>query len=212
MRQDLQYLAETYFADLTRAVKQGPPAELAKIVDVLFDAFLHGNEVYTLGNGASAALAAHMACDLEKGIGEELRAVPPGGGPASLKTTSLASNVALLSAYGNDVAYESVFAEQLRCRLTEDDVVIAVSGSGRSPNVLRAVEYARAVGATTIGFTGSGPGAEALATRCDITVRAPVVRLDQTEDLHVTFMHVVAMTLRQLARAHVLATVGGGQD
>lgn len=185
-----------YYGALSAALAAGPPPELDAVTELLYSAMLAGNTVYTMGNGASAALASHMACDLGKGTAIDLGESATEVGPPRLRIVSLPDNVALLSAYGNDVAYESVFVEPLKNLLRHDDVVMAISGSGSSPNVLRALEYARARGARTVGFTGSMPGAAEMRARCDITVCTPLTKMEQIEDAHVSFMHIVAISLR----------------
>jgi D-sedoheptulose 7-phosphate isomerase len=158
--------------------------------------------VYTLGNGACAALAAHMACDLGRVVtADSTRA---GNHTSSwLRVVSLTDNSALVTATANDFLYEDVFVEQLRYLLGCDDVIIAMSASGASANVLRAVSFARACGATTIEFTGGGSGATALAASCDIAVLSPAVQVEQIEDMHVTFHHIVALMLRRRIGQHL---------
>jgi D-sedoheptulose 7-phosphate isomerase len=199
-------IADSYYASLQAALAKGPPAELTDVADTVFAAFLRGSSVYTVGNGGSAALAAHIACDWGMSCAVDL------GRPATqiparrLRITPLPGSATLMTGYSNDHGYENVFVEQLKCLLDKDDVIVAISGSGASPNVLRAAEYATALGASVIGFTGSAPTAEALASRCDVTVRAPVTGIQQIEDLHVTFNHIVALTLKERVRDHLAAT------
>jgi D-sedoheptulose 7-phosphate isomerase len=191
-----------YYGALSAALAEGPPAELDAVTDLLFSAVLGGNGVYTMGNGASAALAAHMACDLGKGTAADLGAPADQVGAPRLRIVSLPDNVALMTAYGNDVNYEYVFVEPLKNLLRPGDVVLAISGSGSSPNVLRALEYARTCGAHTVGFTGSMPGAAQMKARCDITVCTPLTKMEQIEDAHVSFMHIVAISLRAKLAEH----------
>ncbi len=191
-------VAERYYSDLGRGLTEGPPPELGRIAERLVSAVKSGHRVYALGNGASAALAAHMACDLGKGSASDL-----GAGAAELPATprlrifSLPDNSALLTAYGNDVDYDAVFLEPLKNLLDADDVVIGISGSGGSPNVLRAMEFARARGATTIAFTGRMPAAAAIAAVSDIVLRAPSDVIEQIEDWHVAFQHIIGLMLRR---------------
>lgn len=191
-----------YYTSLQHAFAQGPPPQLPHVVEILFTAYLRRAHVYTLGNGACAALAAHMACDLGKTVTADPRAT---GDTASsrLRVTSLVDNAAVVTATANDFLYEDVFVEQLRHLVSDDDVVIAISASGASPNVLRAVDLARSCGATTIGFTGGGSSATALISRCDITVRSPAAQIEQIEDMHVTFHHIVTLMLRQRIGEHL---------
>ena len=176
-------VARAYYDDLRGALEAGPPPELDEVAAVLRDADAAGNTTYTFGNGASAALASHMATDLGKG--------------RRLRIAALVDNAALVTAYANDQNYECVFEEQLRRVLRPGDVALGISGSGASANVLGALEYARGAGARTVGFTGSMDGWEKIAAHCDVVVRAPLTAIEQIEDLHVVFAHIV---MRLLAR------------
>lgn len=191
-----------YYRALSAALSEGPPPELDAVINLLFTAALAGDAVYTMGNGASAALAAHMACDLGKGTATDLGAPATELPAPRLRIMSLPDNVALMTAYGNDLTYEHVFVEPLKNLLQPGDIVIAISGSGSSPNVLRGLEYARTRGARTIGFTGGMPGAAEMKERCDITVCTPLTKMEQIEDAHVSFMHIVAISLRAKLEAH----------
>ncbi len=171
-------------------------SSIEAVTECLFEAYLQGRTVYTMGNGASAALASHMACDLGKGTARDLALGPGQRSTRRLRIICLNDNIALLTAYSNDIAYEDVFVEQLKNLLRPDDVVIGVSGSGGSPNVLRAMEYARLAGATTVGFTGNQPSAEQMRLRADLMIEAPLDLMEQIEDLHVVFHHIVTIGLR----------------
>jgi D-sedoheptulose 7-phosphate isomerase len=202
-RLSLSAIITDYYRSLRQAFTQKPPEQLSQVADVLFGAYLRQAQVYTLGNGACAALAAHMECDLGRVVQVRL---DDGRESVSsrLRVTSLADNAAVVTATANDFKYEDVFVEQLRHRLDDSDVVIAVSSSGKSPNVLRAVDFAHAAGALTVGFTGSAATAVALASRCDITLRCPAVQMEQVEDLQVTFHHIVTLMLRQHIHDHLI--------
>jgi D-sedoheptulose 7-phosphate isomerase len=178
---------------------------LEKVVDTLFGAFVGGQMIFTFGNGASAALASHMATDMGKLTSLDLGQGPTVSNTARLRILSLNDNSAWMTAVGNDIAYEDVFLEQLKNHLRPRDVVLAISGSGGSPNVLRALDYARARGATTIGFTGQQAKSVEIAARCDICVRAPATMMEQIEDLHVVYHHIVTRRLYDRVRAGVSA-------
>lgn len=197
MTSTMNRIAEQYYGDLQEGLVAGPPPELALIAEQLLRAVRERRRVFTCGNGASAALAAHMACDLGKGsasdLGEAADALPA---TARLPILSLPDNAALTTAYGNDVEYGSVFVEPLKNLLDAGDIVIGISGSGSSPNVLAAMQYARARGATTIAFTGMMPSAERIAAHSDIVLRAPSTVMEQIEDYHVSFQHIIGLMLR----------------
>ena len=167
-----------YFTQISRALDLGPPPELEQAAEIL----RNGNVVYTFGNGACAALAGHMATDLAKGAG--------------MRVVSLVENAALLTAYANDHDYDCVFEQPLRALLQPGDVAFGLSASGRSANVLTALEYAHEAGARTVAFTGSMDGTERLAACCDVVVRAPLDVIEQIEDLHVIYAHVLLHMLK----------------
>ena len=175
--------AADYYAALRSALDAGPPPALEHAADVLYAAHERGNVTYTFGNGASAALASHIATDLGKGL--------------RLRVVSLVDNAALVTAYANDQNYDCVFEEQLRRVIRPGDVAFGISASGRSRNVLAAVEHAADQNAHTVGFTGGGAGGELMAARCQVLVRAPLEEIEQIEDLHVVFAHILMRLLRE---------------
>lgn len=193
--------ARTYLDDIKTAINETQISDLMKVVDRLYEALVAGNTIFTFGNGASAALASHMATDMGK-----LTSLDFGSGPVPntvkrLRILSLNDNVAWLTAIGNDLAYEDVFLEQLKNHLKADDVVIGISGSGGSPNVLRALRYAQASGAFCIAFTGAQPKAVNVEPLSDIQVRAPSTMMEQIEDLHVIYSHIITRGLFDRVRA-----------
>lgn len=175
-----------YFTAVAGALAGGPPPELERAVELVHEAVAADRTIYTFGNGACAALAGHMATDLGKGLGGKVHVV------------SLVENSALLTAYANDHDYDCVFEQPLRSLLRKGDVAFGLTGSGRSPNVLRALEYARDAGGRTVAFTGSMGTAERLDDCCDVVVRAPLRVLEQIEDLHVVYAHALMWRLREL--------------
>jgi D-sedoheptulose 7-phosphate isomerase len=184
-----------YYGTMRNAFESVPPPELEEAAALLYGAAVSGHAIYTFGNGASAALASHMATDIGKGTAHDHGLSPSVSAALRIRISSLVDNAALLTAYGNDVGYEFTFVEQLRGLLNEGDVAIGISGSGASPNVLRALEYARAHGARTIGLTGSMSSAIEMTSRSDIVVCAPLDRIDQIEDMHVSFSHILMRLL-----------------
>lgn len=137
--------------------------------------------IYICGNGGSAATASHFQNDFNKGVSEYID-VP-------FRFHCLNDNVATLMAIANDIGYEEVFRFQLRNNLEENDVLIAISGSGNSHNVIRAVEYAKEHGCKIIGLTGFSGGK--LKELSDISLYAPVNSMQVTEDIHMIFDHLM---------------------
>ena len=194
---------DQYLRQVSTAVDELDRDQIHRVAELLMLAWRTGASVYTLGNGGSAALASHMACDLAKNTSPDLGTGPGEKGGQRLRVTSLTDNSALMSALGNDIDYADIFVEQLKPVLGPSDIVLGISGSGTSPNVLRALQYARTVGATTIGFTGSRASAAPMLELSDVPVTAPVEIMEQIEDLHVVINHVLAVHLRSLIAAAV---------
>jgi D-sedoheptulose 7-phosphate isomerase len=188
-RQYSQQIAET----LDRLVW----ANVQRVVDALQQVWLAGGQVFVMGNGGSAATASHIACDFGKNT--IVPSLP------RLRVMSLNDNMALFSAHANDDGYENVFAEQLANWAHGGDVVLAISASGNSPNVLHGVEFARARSLTTIGWSGYYGGK--LSQLVDIAVVVPNHDIQQIEDVHLMLGHMVTTRLRQAMQGR-LAPLG----
>jgi D-sedoheptulose 7-phosphate isomerase len=184
---------QSYLDQLCTLLQQLPADDIQRVIDCLLDACQHGRTVYIMGNGGSAATASHMANDLSKGT-----FVP---GAPRFKAISLSDNIPLMTAWANDKDYASVFYEQLLPLVQRGDVVIGISGSGNSENVLRAIRLAREKGATTIGFTGYNGGK--LAYLVDVNVLASGAEMEMAEDIHMVLDHLVCSTLRSLLKEQV---------
>ena len=183
---------ERYWQQMTAVSPSIPYAAMERVADELLDCHRRGGTIFVLGNGGSAATASHFACDLAKGT----RCV---GRPA-FRVVPLTDNVPLITAWGNDTSYDNVFAEQLAALVRPGDVVVIISASGNSPNVLRAADVAREERATVIALTGASGGA--LAPRADIGVRVPLASMEQVEDAHLIMAHSLCVALRaELQRA-----------
>lgn len=178
---------------------------LEQAVHAIFGAYLDGRTVFTMGNGASAALAAHMACDLAKGTATDVGRGPAAMSERRLRVICLNDNLAMMTAYSNDLAYEDVYLEQLKNLLSEGDIVIGISGSGGSPNVLRAMRYAHDHGAVTIGLTGAQPSARLIGECSDLLLDVPLTLIEQIEDAHVVLHHIITVNLRAMIAADVTA-------
>ena len=172
--------AEQYFAELNRVIGGLSHDAINQIVDTLMKAYDNGRIVYLCGNGGSASLASHFACDLGKGT-----AYCNGG--KRLRVLSLTDNLPTLTAWANDSGYEHVFSEQLRNFVQPGDVALAISGSGNSSNVLNALQVAREAGAITVGIAGFQGGKMKLL--CDICAIVPSDDMQIIEDLHLAIAH-----------------------
>lgn len=148
---------------------------------LLKQAFEQEKTIYIFGNGGSAATASHFQNDFNKGISEYTT--------KKFRFSCLNDNIATLMAIANDIGYESVFRFQLEGRLCSGDVIVAISGSGNSENVLQAVEYAKEQGNSVIGLTGFSGGK--LRTMADCSLHAPINSMQITEDIHMIFDHLM---------------------
>ena len=180
-----QEIIDSYIVDLKHILDQLPKEDILKVIDTLVKARHEEKTVYICGNGGSASTASHMVCDFSKNT----RKV----GAKNLKVIGLSDNVASITAFGNDEGYENVFAGQLQPLVQPGDVLLSISGSGNSPNVLRAVEVAKQQGATTIGLAGFQGGQ--LKKMVDICVVVPCERIELAEDAHLIIDHILTISL-----------------
>jgi D-sedoheptulose 7-phosphate isomerase len=181
-------LVQSYLSDVKAALEQLPGEDIWAVILTLHDARLDGRQVFILGNGGSAATASHFACDLGKGA--EVAGYP------GFRAIALTDNMATFSAYANDCGYEHVFARQLANLVQPGDVVVGISGSGNSANVLNAISFAHEKGAVTVGFVGfDGGHLKGLVDHC---VHVENTCMEQVEDVHVTLGHLIATALRQV--------------
>jgi D-sedoheptulose 7-phosphate isomerase len=172
--------ARQYFEELQRVMAVLPHGTINQIADELVKAYDSGRTVYLFGNGGSASLASHFACDLGKGT-----AYCDGG--KRFRVLALTDNLPTLTAWANDSSYEDVFSEQLRNFVQPGELALAISGSGNSKNVLNALRVAREAGATTVGISGFQGGE--MKSLCDICVIVPSNNMQIIEDLHLAMAH-----------------------
>jgi len=178
---------DAYAEELTRAAKSVEPGTLELAAATLVEAYLRGARIFSCGNGGSASIANHMQCDHTKGIRTATDLSP--------RVLSLSANVELLTAIANDTGYENVFVHQLQSQSEPGDVLLAVSSSGRSPNIVRALTWAREHGLRTIAVTGFGGGDARSAA--EVSVHVDCANYGIVEDLHQAIMHALAQYIRQ---------------
>jgi len=189
MSEDAPDIIRKYISEIGDTLDKLPIDSIAQVVDLLEEARLKGKRIFIFGNGGSAATASHFAADLSKGAICK--------GKPRLKAFALTDNVPLLTAWANDTTYDNIFAEQLENLVEPGDIVIGISGSGNSPNVLNGVKVAKAEGATTIGFIGFDGGK--VKELVDIAVIVPSHNMEQVEDIHLLLEHVITTCLREEA-------------
>ncbi len=177
---------EQYFASERTLLSSLPFDRLDTLLVILEQARAQGRRVFLFGNGGSASTASHFACDLGKGT------IAPDR--PRFKVIALNDNMATFSAYANDMGYGMVFAEPLISLSERGDVAIGFSASGNSPNVLNAMEAARARGLVTVGFTGFDGGQ--LQERVDVHLHIPSHTFGIVEDIHLAMAHALCERLK----------------
>lgn len=176
---------DRYFERLKNAIDLVSRDELNTFMNLLISARDSDKHIFTMGNGGSASTASHYVCDFNKGLSSH--------GARRFKFICLNDNLASLMAYANDLSYEEVFREQLMNFLKPGDLVIGISGSGNSMNVVNAIEYANKSGATTVGLTGFDGGK--LRRIAQHQVHVSIDDMQITEDLHMIYDHCMMKTL-----------------
>jgi D-sedoheptulose 7-phosphate isomerase len=174
-----------YFSTVQELLNKVPFAAVDQVVETLISVNQAGQTVFICGNGGSASTATHFGCDLAKR--------PIVAGQPRYRVIPLTDNNALMTAISNDIGYDVVFSEQLIPLVRKGDVLIGISGSGNSKNVIKAVEVAKDAGAITIGFSGYDGGKLALAV--DISVHIPSFNMAMVEDVHLMLEHAICERL-----------------
>jgi len=184
--------AREYVRHLTGVLASIDPAAIAAFATVLLEARGRGAAVFFIGNGGSAATASHFANDL---------AIGTCSWEKPFRVTSLTDNVPVLTALANDLGYEEVFVRQLQVMLQPGDVVVAISASGNSPNVLRAIEYAQSREAITVGLTGFDGGRLRQIVKVPVHVPTAKGEYGPVEDAHMVIDHLLGAFLKLACRA-----------
>jgi D-sedoheptulose 7-phosphate isomerase len=172
---------EQYRAELLGAIDR---IDLRKVNQAI-EWFRHAREtqkqIFVCGNGGSASTASHFVCDMVKGASF--------GRPERFRIMALTDSLPTITAYSNDVAYDCIFAEQLKNFARPDDLVMAISGSGNSPNVVQAVEYANSIGCKTLALTGRDGGKLGRLAQLNLQVEVP--HMGRIEDAHMIICHMI---------------------
>lgn len=180
-----------YLDAVETAMRSVDLAEVGRVIDLLEDTYRRGRGVLLIGNGGSAANASHFAEDLCKGaLRDEAE--------KRFRILSLTDNTPFITAIANDLGYDQIFTFQIRQFAQPGDVLVAISGSGNSPNILNAVRYAKKLGVQIVGFTGFDGGQ--LRPLADYSVHVPLRHMCQTEAVHAVIMHMIVDTLRDRIR------------
>lgn len=174
-------LSIDYLNQLKELLDIFPHDRFNEITEILLSAYDGDKQIFIMGNGGSGSTASHFACDINKGSCFDLK--------KKFKVICLNDNMPTILAYANDLSYEKIFLEQLKNFLQEGDVVIGISGSGNSENVLQAVSYAKENGARTVGLSGFDGGK--LARISDVPLVAAIHDMQKVEDIHIIVVHML---------------------
>jgi D-sedoheptulose 7-phosphate isomerase len=172
---------DQYKQELIHTVNALDTSKVEQAIEWFKDARANNRHIFLCGNGGSASTASHFACDIVKGASFN-RA-------SRFRVMALTDSLPTITAYSNDVSYDIVFVEQLKNFAERGDLVMAISGSGNSPNVLRAVEYANSIGCKTIALTGRDGGK--LGPMAQLNIHAPVPHMGRIEDAHMIVCHMI---------------------
>jgi D-sedoheptulose 7-phosphate isomerase len=173
--------ADQYITGLTDTLKAFDGKQFQIIVDLVLKAYRDERSIFTMGNGGSGATASHFACDINKGCCLDLE--------KKFKMICLNDNIPTMLAYANDISYDFVFVEQLKNFFRPEDLVIGISGSGNSKNVLKAIHYANKMGGRTIGLTGFSGGDLAQIAKASFVVGSN--DMQKVEDVHLIITHII---------------------
>jgi D-sedoheptulose 7-phosphate isomerase len=173
---------ELYRDRLHQAIDSVDPGAVAQAIEWFRDARENGRAIFVCGNGGSASTASHLVCDIIKGASYAKS--------ARFRMMALTDSLPTLTAYSNDVGYDCVFVEQLKNFAQPGDIVMGISGSGNSPNVLRAIEYGNSLGCKTLALSGRDGGKLGPMAGLNILVREP--HMGRIEDVHMIVCHMIA--------------------
>ena len=185
----MENLINKYFANLKNTIDKLKLDEIIDFIDVLTTAKNNGNNIFIMGNGGSASTASHFCCDFNKGASYQKQG-------KRFKFICLNDNFATMMAYANDVSYHDIFVEQLKNFLNPNDVVIGISGSGNSKNVLKAIEYANENNGITVGLTGYSGGKLKLISKYSVNTNFNDMQI--SEDIHIILCHMIIQILSKL--------------
>jgi D-sedoheptulose 7-phosphate isomerase len=176
-----QSFPSLYKADVLKAIDTIELEKVGQAIEILKRARDEDRRIFVCGNGGSASTASHFVCDMVKGASFHR--------DKRFRIMALTDSLPTITAYANDVTYDCVFVEQLKNFAEPGDVVMAISGSGNSPNVLQAVEYANSIGCHTIALSGRNGGK--LGPMAQLNLQASNPHMGRIEDVHMIVMHMI---------------------
>lgn len=182
MTEHIQDYWKNYYTDYCQAIAKVDASAIEAASEEILAAYNRGSRIYIMGNGGSAASASHIICDFNKGVSLGL--------DKRFNFISLCDSVSTMTALSNDISYEDVFKCQIENNITSDDLLIAISGSGNSKNIIKAVDYAKTRSTKVIGLSGYSGGQ--LKEKSDISIHFPLNDMQKSEDAHMMILHMIA--------------------
>jgi len=179
--------AKEYLSELTASLEKVDLNAVDEAIELIIKAHKKGAKIYTAGNGGSLATASHIVCDFNKGLSAGLE--------QKFEMICLSDSASTLTAIANDKEYDEVFVFPLRGRMKKGDLLILLSGSGNSENIVRAAEYAKSIGNKVIAFTGYSGGR--LYNIADVNIHLPLEDMQKAEDAAMIFLHLIARAIAE---------------
>lgn len=194
---DSHRFIDLYLSEVRHCLEALDKEALELATDMVMETYRNNGKIFIFGNGGSASISSHLACDLGKGT---LRRVYDNS-ERRLRTVSLTDNVAIMTAFANDLSFDDIFVQQLRNLVETGDLIIAFSGSGNSKNIIKAVAYAKQSGARTIGFLGFKTGGK-LKKMVDCAIVIDSNHYGPIEDLHQIIGHLLSAWIAKVKSEH----------
>lgn len=177
--------AKGYLSELASSLEKVDLSGVDAAIELLIEAHKKGSRVFTAGNGGSSATASHIVCDFNKGISANTE--------EKFEMVCLSDSISTLTAIANDYDYDQVFVFPLKGRMKKGDILIAISGSGKSKNILNAAEYTKSIGNKVIAFTGYDGGP--LYKMADVNIHLPLKDMQKAEDAHMILLHLISRAI-----------------
>jgi len=174
---------DEYYRIEIETLKKLNLSEINEAMNAILECYKNDGTIYICGNGGSATTASHMACDFNKGVNEYLD-------DKKIRFVSLCDNIAIMTAISNDISYEDVFVHQIEKKLFSNDILIVISGSGNSRNIIKVLEYAKSQRCKTIAISGYNGGK--IKELADYNMHVPLNDMMKVEDIHMSFDHMIA--------------------
>jgi len=185
---------KNYFDELKKTIDLMSIEDTKKAVNMIYKAYKENKQIFIIGNGGSAATASHFSCDLNKGTINRIY----DNNERRFRVISMADNISILTAYGNDLSYDDIFSQQLKNLVNKGDMVIAITGSGNSKNIINGLKASAELGAATVAFLGfDGGKAKELV---DHYVLVPSTHYGRIEDIHLVLCHLISTYITEMKK------------